>query len=106
MKENDGCPVVDHEEIIIQDGCSPLSEPNDLLVQSQGPIKSIQPQKIDKLSRKELVCQEYTNDAVFDYNQEQYKQLNNFHNSSVNSNQSNMLGSPANRHAQKTHNHS
>ena len=73
MKENDGCPLIDHEEIITQDGRSPqVPKPNDLLVQSQGPIKSMHPQKLDKLSGKELVCQKYINDAVFDYNQEHH----------------------------------
>ena len=60
----------------------------------------------DKVTRKELVCPEYKNDAVIDCNQDQYNQLNNFDSSSVNSNQSTMLTAVTDRHAQKRHNHS
>ena len=91
-------------------GCSLISEPDDLLTQSQGLIKSMQAQRQaqehDRVTRKELVCPKYKNDAVIDCNRDQYNSLNNFDSSSVNSNQSSMLRAPAHRHAHKQHNHS
>lgn len=65
-----------------------------------------QAQEHDKMTRKELVCPEYKNDAVIDCNQDQYNPLNHFDSSSVNLNQSTMLRAPADQQAQKKHNQS
>ena len=93
MKETDGYLVEDDdEELIAQDGCSPISEPDVLPVNHQEPKVAIQPQRqvqeADKVTKIESGCPDIKNEAVTGCNQDQYHQVNNYNASSGNSNYS------------------
>ena len=93
MKETDGYLVEDDdEELIAEDGCSPISEPDVLPVHLQEPKVPIQPQRqvqeADKVTKIESICPDIKNEAVTGSNQDQYHQVNNYNASSGNSNYS------------------
>ena len=93
MKETDGYLVEDDdEELIAQDGCSPISEPDVLPVNHQESKVAIQPQRqvqeADKVTKIESGCPDIKNEAVTGCNQDQYHQVNNYNASSGNSNYS------------------
>ena len=93
MKETDGYLVEDDdEELIAQDGCSPISEPDVLPVNHQESKVAIQPQRqvqeADKVTKIESDCPDIKNEAVTGCNQDQYHQVNNYNASSGHSNYS------------------
>ena len=99
MKETDGYLVEDDdEEIIIQEGCSPISEPEVHPVHHQEPKVAIQPQRqvqeADKVTKIESICPDIKNEAVTGCNQDQYRQVNNYNASSDHSNYSKMPVAP------------
>ena len=86
MNETDGyLDEDDDEELIAQDGCSPISEPVVLPVNHQESKVAIQPQcqvqEADKVTKIESGCPDIKN-------QDQYHQVNNYNASSGNSNYS------------------